>query len=169
MARLNEPQRAALANWWPLVVAEAFAGTTATDTVILASATAAKAGQALAFAEASAIATLYGFARRMANAAGELQGSPAAAVIGPEHIGIPPWARDEQVMLTTPIWHVSFAFTYLDQAGNQITDFRTSVFEMTLPQTIGELAAAIGEDAQALADKYRVELVDAQLHQILAV
>jgi hypothetical protein len=64
---------------------------------------------------------------------------------------------------------VSYQMTFIDQAGNLVTDYKTSVFEMTLPGTIGELKDAISEDAQALADKYGVELVSADLHQILAV
>lgn len=169
MPRLNPAQTVALAGWWPLVVAEAFAGTTATDTITLAQATARKSGRSLAFTEGSAIATLYGYARRMSNAADAVQAAVATDVITPEHVAVPPWARDEVTMATAPIWHVTYTFTYLDQAGNLLSDFRTSVFEMTLPGTIGELADAITEDAQALADKYGFTLVGAALHQILAV
>ncbi len=169
MARLSQTQTAALATWWLLAEKAGYGGFTSTDTVTAAADLAAAHGAALTFTEGTAIATLYGYARRMANAASEVQQALDTAVIGPEHIGMPPWARDEQVMLTTPIWHAGFQFTFLDAAGVVHTEFRTSVFEMTLPQTIGELTAAILEDAQAMADKYGVTLVDAVLHEILAV
>ena len=169
MTRLDDTQRAALANWWTLAEAAAFSGFTSTDTTSAASDLANQAGRSLAFAESAAISTLYGYARRMANAAGVLQAAPDTSVIDANMIAVPPWARDEQVMNTTPIWHATFEFTYLDQAGNLTTDFRTSVFEMTLPETVGELAAAIQDDAQQMADKYGVTLVSATLHSLLAV
>jgi hypothetical protein len=167
--RLDDTQRAALASWWDLAQTAANNGYTTTDTITAASDLARQAGAALAFDESSAIATLYGYAKRMSNAAGELQAANPGAIIDPSMMGIPPWARDEQVMNTSPLWHASFQFTFIDQAGVQQTEFRTSVFTMTLPQTVGELAAAIDEDAQAMADKYNVQLVDATPIQLLAV
>lgn len=169
MTRLDDTQRAALANWWTLAEAAAFGGFTTTDTITAASDLAGQAGRSLAFAESAAIATLYGYARRMANAAGVLQAADALSVITADMMATPPWARDEQVMNTTPIWHATFQFTFLDQAGQIQTDFRTSVFEMTLPETVGELAAAIQDDAQQMADKYGVTLVSATPHSLLAV
>lgn len=169
MTQLNDVQRAALAQWWNLASDAAQKGLTATDTVTAASQLAADAGRSLSFAESGAIATLYGFARRMTNAAGVLQGATSADVIDSSMMAVPPWARDTQTMLTTPIWHATFTFTYLDQAGNQVTDFRTSVFEMTLPETVGELQSAVTEDAQQMADKYNVRLLSAFLHSLSAV
>lgn len=169
MTRLDTTQRAALGNWWTLASDAASAGYTSTDLITAASAIAAQAGRSLAFAESSAIATLYGYARRMDNAAGVLQSAPGTAVIDPSMIGVPPWARDEQVMNTTPIWHATFEFTYLDQAGNAQTDFRTSVFEMTMADTVSGLLSDVTDDAQAMADKYNVRLVSVKLHSILAV
>jgi hypothetical protein len=169
MARLDEVQRAALANWWDLAQSAANSGFTVTDTVTAASQLARDAGRSLTFAESAAISTLYGFARRMANAAGELAGDPSSFVIDPTVVAVPPWARDEQVMNTTPIWHVTYTFNYLDQGGVLQSKFVTSIFEMTLPDTVGELSDAIAEDAQQLADKYNVTLQGAELHSILAV
>jgi hypothetical protein len=40
---------------------------------------------------------------------------------------------------------------------------------MTFPDTIGELKDAVNEDAQAMADKYGVQLQSVDLLQILAV
>lgn len=169
MARLNDIQRAALANWWTLAETEAFTGTTATDTIIIASAMAQQAGRSLAFAENAAIGVLYGYARRMANATSALGGATDESVIDASMIAIPPWARDEQVMNTTPIWHVTFSLTGENQAGEVTTQYVTSVFEMTLPETAGELAADIQDDAQSFADKYRIKLMSAVPHMILAV
>lgn len=169
MARLNDVQRSALANWWTLAETAAGGGFTVTDTVTAASQLAQQAGSSLSFAESAAISTLYGYARRMTNAAGELQAAADEQTITADMMATPPWARDEQVMNTTPIWHVTYEFNYLDQGGVLQSGFRTSIFEMTLPETIGELKDAISADAQALADKYNVTLQEANLTSVLAV
>lgn len=169
MARLNDAQTSALADWWNLLRAEASLGTTVTDVQVVAAATAANAGRSLTFEESTAIAVLYGYARRLDNAATAFQGADLADTITPDLIGIPPWARDQQVMNTAPIWHSTFEFTYIDQAGNQQTDFRTSVFTMTLPSTVGELTDALQSDAEAMAQKYEVTLVGINPIELLAV
>lgn len=158
-----------MANWWTLAEGAAYQGFLTTDVISAAADLANQAGTSLSFAEARAISTLYGYGRRMSNAAAALGAAPDEAVIDPSMIGVPPWARDEQVMNTTPIWHVTYEFSYIDQAGNAQTDLRTSVFEMTLPETVGGLNDAISQDAQALADKYGVQLVDTNLTEVLAV
>ena len=84
-------------------------------------------------------------------------------------IGTPPWARDQQVMNTAPIWHATFEMTFTDQEGNTRTEFRTSVFEMTLPETVGELTADILDDAEAMATKYDFTLLSVSPHSLQAV
>lgn len=169
MARLDDPLSAALANWWTLLAHEATLGTTVTDVQIIARATAAQAGQSLSFQENQAIATLYGYARRIENASTSLQAATSDTVITPDLMAIPPWARDQQVQNTVPIWHSTFGFTYIDQAGNQVTDFKTSVFDMTFPDTVGELTGDVQADAEAMAAKYNVQLVSVNLISLLAV
>jgi hypothetical protein len=167
--RLDDTQRAALANWWDLAQYAANHGFTSTDLISAASDIANQAGRSLSFDESSAIATLYGYSRRIFNASGELQAAGPGAWIGSEMISVPPWARDEQVMNTTPVWHVTFEFTYVDQAGNVVTEHRTSVQEMALSGTIDQLQSDTEADAQAMADKYGVQFVSANSISILAV
>lgn len=169
MARLSDVQSAALASWWELAQAAANGGFTATDTIGAASGIAQAAGRALTFEESSAIASLYGYARRIFNASDALQSASAGDVVTPDIMAVPPWARDQQIMNTVPIWHSTFAFTFIDQAGNQATDFKTSVFDMTFPGTVGELQNDVQADAEAMAEKYGVQLVDVKLISLLAV
>lgn len=169
MARLSDVQSAALANWWDLAQTAANQGFTATDTVTAASDIAQAAGRSLTFEESTAISVLYGYARRIFNAADALQSADPNAPITPDLMAIPPWARDQQVQNTVPIWHQTFAFTFIDQAGNQVTEFKTSVFDMTFPATVGELLSDVQADAEAMAAKYGVQLVSADLISLLAV
>lgn len=169
MARLSDVQSAALANWWELAQYAANNGFTSTDTVGAASDIAQAAGRSLTFEEGTAIAQLYGYARRIFNASDALQSTAPDAGITPDIMAIPPWARDEQVMATVPIWHTTFEFTYIDQAGNQVTEFKTSVEDMTFPATVGELQDNVQADAEAMAAKYGVQLVSINLISLLAV
>lgn len=169
MPRLDDTQRAALATWWNLAQDAVTRNLLSSDLIAAASDLAAQAGRSLAFTENQALATLYGYARRMGNAAGELQSAAPGQTIDANMVAIPPWARDEQTMNTTPVWHVLFRFDFLDAAGQLQSELRTSVFDMTLPETVGELQDDIGADAQSMADKYNVRLQTVTLHSILAV
>lgn len=169
MARLDEVASAALANWWGLAQSAASGGFTVTDTISAASEIARSQGTSLTFEESRAISQLYGFARRMENASNALQDMSAGDVIDSEQISVPPWARDEAAMLTAPIWHATFEFQYVDAAGQLQTDFRTSVFDMTMPDTFGGLADALEQDGEAMAAKYGVTFLSATPVSLLAV
>jgi len=169
MARLTASQAGTLADWWIEIYAAAKENYTATQTIQIVSQVAEDRDINLAFADYTNIATLYGFARRMINAAGEATSALDSATIGPEHQGIPPWARDQQEMNTAPIWHVTYSLTTIDADGNLSSDYKTSVFKVIFPGTIGELKDAIDSDGQALAAKYRLTFVSTSLEQILTV
>jgi hypothetical protein len=171
VARLNPAQTEALGKWWStgLLQQAVREGFTATDTIAAASDLARQFGEGLTFAESQSIATLYGYAFRMERAASEFVSADLGDSIDAKHIGVPPWARDEQVMNTAPIWNATFRFDFIDQNGNAQSEYRTSVFEMTLPDTIGELVDAMHDDAEAMAEKYDVQLVGIQPIELLAV
>jgi len=169
MPRLTATVAAALADWWPLALDAGFKGYQAGDLQSAARDIAAASGETLPFQTYTALATLYGYARRMYNASQAVSNADDTTYIASEHIATPPWARDIPAQNANPIWHVTYQFTYMDQDGFSQTEFKTSIFEQNFPQTIGELKDAISEDAQALADKYGVKLQAVDLHQILAV
>jgi hypothetical protein len=170
MPRLSDVQRIALADWWTLAQTAAYGGFTATDTVTAASDLArSQFSRSLTFGESGAIATLFGYARRMASAGAVFRAAGPADEITGRMIATPPWARPDIEMAATPTWHATFQMTFLDQAGEVRTELRTSVFQMTLPATMGELADAIAADAQVMADKYQVTLMEVSPHELLAV
>lgn len=145
-----------MADWWNLAFDAARMRLGSPVLLEAAAGIARDAGRSLAFTESQAILQLYSYASRMANAADNVQNALDSDVIGADHLATAPWARDEQVVNTAPIWHVVYDFSYIDSDGILQTDKKTSVFDMTFPGTIGDLRAAIDEDAQALAAKYRV-------------
>lgn len=169
MARITDTVRTALGYWWNLISDAARAGFTVTDTVQLANQVASDLGGSLSFAENTAISTLYGYARREVNAGNAFTAGDPGQQIDANMISVPPYARDDQEMATYPLYHVKFEYTYLDQAGNRQTTFRTSVFPDQLPDTVGELTSAVLDDAEAMAFKYGHTLLSAIPVNILAV
>lgn len=169
MPRLTDNVRSALPDWWNLAV-DVAAKRLGSSFLLEAMAFASEAaGHSLTFAETSAATVLYGYAARVRNAGEAVRAASDETFIGPEHVAIPPWAREERDMNANPIWHVTYQFTS-EQNGVTSTDYKTSIFERgQIPDTIGELKAALEEDANALASKYGVNLLSVDLHQILAV
>lgn len=169
MARLTDVVQSALGRWWDVVSRAGYGGYQTTDVISAASDIAQQEGRSLAFSESSAIATLFGYARRMSNAADFVQSLDESAVITPEAISTPPWARDEVEQLTLPIWHVHFDLTAIDETGNVTTSRKVSVFRMTLPETLGEILDGVNTDAEAMSAKYNVQFVSAQVMEIQSV
>ena len=169
MPRLTPNQSAVLADWWNLIYDAAFGGYTTTDLNRAVKDLATEHGVSVSFNDYRDIATLYGYARRMANAAGELQAALPDSPITADFTAIPPWASDFDVRNTAPVYHVVFEFSYIDPSGELQHDYRTSVFEMDFPDTVGDLIDAVNEDAQAMADKYKVRLFAANILQIQTV
>jgi hypothetical protein len=169
VARLTDTQIQALGNFWSDIAYVASHGGLVTDAVSVASYHAGLFGETLSFEDSQAVAVLAGYAARMENAAREFRGADLADPITADMIGTPPWARDEALMATTPIWHATFEMTFEDENGDIQTEFRTSVFEMTLPETVGELTADILDDAEAMAAKYEVTLLSVRPYSLHAV
>lgn len=169
MARLADNVRSALGSWWTLAQSAGYGGYTATDTISAAADLAGQYGQTLTFGDSSGIAVLFGYARRMSNAADVVQAAAESDYISPSMIATPPWARSDQEMATLPIWHVHFDLTSVSEGGVQGTERKVSVFRMTLPPTLGDLYAAVDADAEAMAAKYNTEFVSAQVMEIHSV
>jgi hypothetical protein len=169
MSRLTDTVRAALGYWWDLVNGAAQQGFTVTETVAMANNIATDLGQNLTFRENTAISELYGYARRIINAGNTFTNAAPSQGITSDMISVPPWARDVQEMATSPTYNVKFTYTYLDQAGNEQTATKTSVFPNGLPGTVGELTSQVLDDAEAMANKYGHTLLSATPFSIQAV
>lgn len=169
MAILSDVQRAALGYWWNLVSDAALSGATVTETVQAANSIAREMGQGLSPEMNRAISSLYGYARRGVNSSNVLTAATEASYINSDMMSVAPYARDEQERNTYPIYHVKFEYTYIDQAGNEQTTYRTSAIEDGLPGTVGELQQYVQDDAEGMAAKYGHQLISANLFQILAV
>lgn len=169
MPQLTDVQRSALGYWWNLIDAAAREGLTTTETIAMANDVAHSLGQTISFQENTAISQLYGYARRIVNAGNTFQSADPSQFIDSNMIATPPYARDQAEQNAYPLYHVKFQYTYLDQAGVQQTTYKTSVFADVLPETAGDLTAAVLDDADAMANKYGHTLLAVSPTEILAV
>lgn len=169
MALLSPNLRAALGYWWNLISDAASQGFTVTETVSIANDIAKGNGTSLSFQDNTSISQLYGYARRMVNAGNAFQSADPSQGISSDMVSIPPYARDVQEQSTYPMYHVKFTYNYIDQAGNQQSTTKTSVFPDQLPSTVGDLTSDVLDDAEAMAAKYGHTLLSVVPIQILAV
>jgi len=169
MPRLTDSVRSALGYWWNLISDAARANFTVTETVQLANQVAQDLGGRLSFQENSAISSLYGYARREINAQAAFSGAGLSDYITPDMISTPPYARDVQEQNAYPLYHVKFEYTYIDSAGNVVTDIKTSAQPMTIGPTLADVTADVLDDAEGFANKYGHTLVSAVPIAILAV
>lgn len=169
MARLNDTQRTALGYWYALITDAVHAGYSTVETTQLANQVAHDLGGSLSFDDNKAISFLYGYAKREDNAAKAFQNASPDDTITPDHIAVPPYARDEQEQNSYPVYHVRFYYTYLDSSGEEHTTIKTSVQPLTLGPTKQDVINDVQADAQAFAAKYSHELISAIPFQILAV
>lgn len=79
-----------------------------------------------------------------------------------------PWSRSDAERGALPMWQARFEHTFM-QDGEEVTEWRTSVFAGRLPATVADMRAAIAEDAEQLADKYGVDHVGISGVHVLAV
>lgn len=169
MALLSESQRTALGYWWNLITDAVSQGFSLTDTTQLANQVASDFGASLSFQENAAISTLYGYAKRMDNAAISFQQAQPGDAITSEMVALAPYARDEAERNSYPLYHVKFYYTYIDASGNEQTAIRTSVQPMQLGSDVQSVLDEIQTDAEAFALKYGHQLVSATAFQIVAV
>lgn len=114
------------------------------------------------------ISNLRAFAGSIQRAEQRFERARDTENIAGHHIGDAPWARSLPEQNALNIFQVRYQHTFL-QDGEEQTEWRTSVFTGRMPGTVGELRAAISEDANELARKYGVEHVDFGAVQILRV
>ena len=169
MAILSDVQRQALGYWWNLITDAVSAGFTLTDTVQLANQVANDFGSSISFQENSAISSLYGYAKRMDNAALAFQQADLSQGVTTDMVAVAPYARDEQERAAYPLYHVKFYYTYIDQNGQEQTGIRTSVQPLQLGGSVSDIHMDVQDDAAAFAAKYGHQLVSAVPFQIVAV
>ena len=113
--------------------------------------------------------TLRSHAASVRNASEALASGFVDSQITGEMIGTPPWARSLDERNAAPLYQARFLHDTADAEGNITSDWRTVVFSSGLPPTLSAFNDALGQDAQALADKYNTEHVGVSQVTIMAI
>lgn len=112
-------------------------GFTSSLAVEAASQAAQMTGVPLTFQQAAGVSSLYGIARSIESKATTLTNAEDDETITARHVSEPPWSRSLDAQNSMPMWHARAQFTYLDEQGNELTDWTTVIITQVLPSTVG--------------------------------
>lgn len=102
------------------------------------------------------------------NAANHLHDLGPNDLVTARAIGTVPYARDLARQVTVPMFQVKFEHLVI-RNGQQVTEYRSTVFTDTLPRSRAELEAHLENDGQELAKKYGVQHAGIGDYQIVAL
>lgn len=155
MAELSPGEKRAL-QYWGVIESATLAGANTQELWQRINDQAAALGYESAGVSARDVARMRSQAVGIRNAANTLAGLGPHDRIDSGAIGNAPWARDIRGQNTVPLWQVKFEHTVIRE-GEQVTEYRTSVFTGSIPRTRHELELQLSQDAAGLADSYGVE------------
>jgi hypothetical protein len=168
MTSLTPNQTAALAYWGNIENAVSQRLGTADLWSAIRAASGTEPGTPIGF-NAADLSVLRGMAASIRNAATNLEAARGDYTVTADMVGRAPWARSQAEMNTLPIWQVRFQHTTTDVSGNELTDWRTSVFTGQIPDTVGGILDAVDQDALGIAEDYGRQHVSVGSLQIIAV
>lgn len=117
---------------------------------------------------AADVAQLYGRAVSIQNREGRLDRADDAERMDDRYVSQAPWQRDQAQRDALAQWQVRFEHTVLGPEGPE-TNWRTSFFTGSLPDTKEALLEALHEDADKLSRKYAVSHIGLGSIQVLEV
>lgn len=130
---------------------------------------AAAAGPNASTPDFATINQLRSAAASVRNAGEAFQRSPESNAIDAAQIGRVPYGRSLQAQAAMPLYHVGVNLTTANlETGETSTAYRIVQFTGALAPTKAELFAAVGQDAEALADAYGEAYVGHDVVEILA-
>lgn len=89
------------------------------------------------------LSQLFSAARTIAKAGASLGEADASAQIDDTMVAEAPWARSLADQLAMPSWQARTEVQYINEAGQQVTEWFTIGIEQTLPSSVGDLQSQI--------------------------
>jgi len=134
-------------TWWSFVsyAASAVAEGTQTFLYTLTDAAAAAAdiarsiGGVFALWDPIGLSQLFSAARRLAAIGQTITNASDEALTSTLNIPEAPWSRPADQQLASPSWQVRTLATYINEIGEQVSEYFTVGIEQALPPTVGEL------------------------------
>lgn len=114
------------------------------------------------------VSQLRSLATAIQGKAGQFEGYTDSKILRRAMFAQAPWSRSLAEQSAMPRLTVRFQHTF-ERNGEEVTEWRTSMFDGQLPRTVGDLRDLVEQDAINMADKYGVEHIDISDLQLFAV
>ena len=152
------PRAAALySTWWSFVsyAANAVSPTgeyayTLTDVSSAASSIAKSVGGDYANYNPIGISQLFSVARGIAKAGAALGSANPNDQIDQSMVAEAPWSRSIVDQLAMPSWQARSQVTYVNEAGQQVSEYFTVGIDLVLPSTVGDLQSQISSSLDSM-------------------
>lgn len=148
---LPDRARAMYKTWWSFVSYAASAVSnvtgrflyTLTDASSAAADIARSIGGVFAKWDPIGLGQLFSAARRIAGIGQTVANAPDEAVTSLLNIPEAPWSRSAAEQTASPSWQVRTSVTYINEIGEQVSEYFTIGIEQVLPPTVGELKTQV--------------------------
>lgn len=152
------PRAAALySTWWSFVsyAANAVDATgaysyTLTDVSSAASELSKSVGGDYANYNPIGISQLFSVARGIAKAGAALGAADPNAQIDESMVAEAPWSRPLADQLAMPSWQARSQVTYVNEAGQQVSEWFTVGIDLVLPSTVGDLQSQVASSLDGM-------------------
>lgn len=144
---LPERAKAMYKTWWSFVSYAASAVDratnaflyTLTDATSAASEIAKSIGGVFASWDPIGLSQLFSAARRIAGIGQTVANASDEALTSLLSIPEAPWSRPADQQMASPSWQVRTSVTYINEVGEQVSEYFTVGVEQALPPTVGDL------------------------------
>ena len=142
--------RAMYRNWWSFVSYAASAVSSAgqwlytlTDATSAASDIARSIGGVFASWDPIGLSQLFSAARRIAGIGQTIGQAGEETVTATLDIPEAPWSRPVDEQVANPAWQARTSVTYINEIGEQVTEYFVVGIEQALPPTVGSLKSQV--------------------------
>lgn len=148
---LPDRAKAMYKTWWSFVSYAASAVNsvtqqflyTLTDAASAASDIAESIGGAFASWDPIGLSQLFSAARRIAGIGQAIGQAPDETVTSTLSIPEAPWSRSPVDQLASPSWQARTSVTYINELGEQVSEYFTIGIDQVLPPTVGDLKSQV--------------------------
>lgn len=148
---LPERAKSMYKTWWSFVsyAASAVAKGTTTFLYTITDATAAAAdiaksiGGVFASWDPIGLSQLFSTARRIASIGQTIENSSDEAITSLLNIPEAPWSRSSSDQNATPSWQARTSVTYVNEIGEEVSEYFTIGIDQALPPTVGDLKSQV--------------------------
>lgn len=155
---LPDRARAMYKTWWSFVSYAASAVNSATQAFLFTLTDAASAASDIAKSlggdwanwDPIGLSQLFSAARRIAGIGQTIDKAPDETVTTTLDIPEAPWSRSPMDQLASPQWQARTSITYINEIGDQVSEYFTVGIPTVLPATVGDLKSQVASSIDGM-------------------